>query len=312
MKILDADLIAVTGASGFVGRAVIRALQSTGRRVLALGAQPHGEDQEGVHWERVDLLEPSSVRAALARHRPRALVHAAWARSRPGGLWNLEENWAWRDASLALFETVWQECGGHVVACGTCAEYAAVGEDCVEDSTPIAPASIYGAAKADLFEKAARRAPQAGGSLSWARLFYLFGPHENAGRLVPSVIDRLLAGLPAETGRGLTVRDFAFVDDIGEGIVALADARASGAFNVGSGSGIRLHELVETIGEIMGARQLLRIGALPDRPDEPARVVADTRKMAQATGWRAQVPLGDGLRNTIDWRRRRLQSGAEA
>lgn len=312
-ELTDRDLVAVTGASGFIGRAVLRALRSAGRRVIALGTRPEDETGDDVHWERVDLCDRRSIHGVLAAHRPNVLIHAAWARSRPGGLWNLEENWAWRDASLALFEAFWQETGGHVVACGTCAEYAPVSGDCVEDLTPVAPESVYGAAKADLFERAARRALEMGGSMSWARLFYLFGPHENGARLVPSVVDKLLAGMPAETGRGLTIRDFAFVDDIGAGLLALADTQAQGAFNVATGSGTRLSDMVESIARIMNARDLLRIGALPDRPGEPGRIVADVSKMKQATGWSAPTPLEHGLRQTIDWRRHHFEKpGLEA
>lgn len=306
----DGSVVAVTGASGFVGSAILRALRSTGCRVLACGGGGEREADGHVRWECVDLFDPASVRAVFAAHKPTVLIHSAWARSRAGGLWNLEENWAWRDASLSLFDAFWNEGGGHVVACGTCAEYAVASGVCIEDSTPIAPESAYGAAKAELFEIGAERALKVGGSLSWARLFYLFGPNENPSRLVPSVIDKLIAGMPAETGRGRTVRDFAFIDDIGEGLLALAEAKVSGAFNVATGRGIQLKELVEDIADIMDARELLRIGALPDRPGEPERIVADVSKIEQATGWTARTPLYEGLMQTIDWRRRHFRDQA--
>lgn len=299
----DAALIAITGASGFIGSAVVRSLRSAGRRFVAFGSRPHDAQENGEAWESLDLLNAAAVRQAMAFHRPGILIHTAWARARAGGLWQMDENWAWRDSSLGLFDAFWAAGGRQVVSCGTCAEYAETGDDCVEGVTPLRPESIYGQAKAQLHETAAERAEQLGTILTWARLFYLFGPNEGPARLVPSVIDKLLAGIPAETGAGLVERDFALVDDVAAGLVALADNAPGGAYNVASGTGIRQRRLVELIGEIMDAADLLRIGALPDRPGEFPRIVADVSRIARDTGWTAGTSLEEGLRRTIAWRR---------
>lgn len=292
----------ITGANGFVGRAVLRALRLAGRPVIALGERPC-DAEPSEQWARIDLLDPAAVEAAMAQFRPQRLIHAAWARSRAGGLWDAPENADWRDASLALFDSFWRAGGDHVVACGTCAEYGSSAAPCHESNTPIAPASPYGKAKAELFERASSRASERGRRLAWARLFYLFGPHEAAARLVPSVIDSLLAGRCAKTGSGITRRDFAFVHDIGEAIAALSDTGVSGAYNVASGHGILLTDLVARIGTIMERPDLLAIGALPDRPGEAAAITADVRKIRRDTGWCARTSLDDALRQTIDWRR---------
>lgn len=293
-------LIAVTGASGFVGSAIVRALRSAGRRFVAFGT-PDAAAGPDESWERVDLTDREATRKSLRRHRPDAMIHAAWVRPSGGGLWHMEENFAWRDLSRDLFKVFWGEGGHQVVACGTCAEYAPTEADCREDTTPIAPDSLYGQAKAELHELAARDGAKAGGTLCWARLFYLYGPGEARSRLVPSVIGSLLANEPARTASGRAVRDFALVDDIAAGIVALVTAQARGAFNVASGAGIAQHSLVERIGDLMDRRDLLHIGALPDRPGEPPRIVADVARIAQATGWSARTSLDEGLRRTIEW-----------
>lgn len=290
--------VIVTGASGFVGLAIVRALRRSGSDFVALGRRP-GDAPEGERWIAVDLLDQAAIGRVLAEVRPGTLIHAAWARTRPGGLWNAPDNEQWRDAGMALFDAFW-DAGGHgVVACGTCAEYAETAQPCVEGETPIAPASLYGKAKAQLHELAAARAAQRGVPLAWARLFYLFGPNEAAARLVPSVIDSLLAGQPARTGSGNTLRDFAFIDDVAGGIVALAQAGANGAYNVAQGEGIMLKDLIARIGAIMGREDLLEIGALPDRPGEAPAITADVGRIARDTGWHAATPLDEALRQTI-------------
>lgn len=294
--------VMITGASGFVGSAIVRALRAGARPLVALGKRPP-DASPAEKWEQVDLLDTASVEAALARHRPATLIHAAWARSRPGGLWDAPDNDRWRDASMALFERFWQAGGRHVVGCGSCAEYAPSDTPCREDATRIAPQSRYGRAKAELYDLAAARADRLGGTLAWARIFYLFGPHEAAARLVPSVIDSLLRGEAARTGSGLVSRDFALVDDVGQGIAALAESGASGAYNVATGHAVLLRDLVARIGEIMERPGLVRIGALPDRTGEAPLIAADVGKIARATGWQARTPLDEALRQTIAWRR---------
>lgn len=306
--------VMVTGAGGFVGSAILRALRegtAAGRRpVVALGRRAADAPRDEC-WEQVDLLDPAAVGEVMARHRPATLIHAAWSRSRPGGLWDAPDNVDWRDASMALFEAFWQAGGTHVVGCGSCAEYAISDAPCHEDATPIAPGSLYGQAKAQLHGMAAARAAALGGTLAWARIFYLFGPHEAAARLVPSVVDSLLRGEPALTGSGLTRRDFALVGDVGRGIAALAQSGANDAYNVASGSAVRLRDLIARIGAIMERPELIRIGALPNRPDEAPLIAADVTKIARDTGWQARTPLDEALRQTIRWRREHAGPGSD-
>ena len=310
----ETGAVMISGAGGFVGSAILRALREGGkagsRPVVALGTRPADAPRDEI-WEQVDLLDSAAVQDVMTRHRPATLIHAAWARSRAGGLWNAPDNMDWRDASMAMFETFWQAGGRHVVGCGSCAEYAISDSPCREDATPIAPESLYGQAKAQLHGMAAARAAALGGTLAWARIFYLFGPHEAAARLVPSVIDSLLRGEPALTGSGLTRRDFALVGDVGRGIAALSRSGGSGAYNVASGEAIQLRDLIARIGEIMERPELIRIGALPDRPDEAPLIAADVTKIARDTGWQARTPLDEALRQTISWRREHAGQGSD-
>ncbi|MBD2841000.1 NAD-dependent epimerase/dehydratase family protein [Erythrobacter rubeus] len=303
------DLVMVTGASGFIGRALVDQLHRQGAAIIALGSAPKGAPLEGVEWRSVDLLDDAAARTLFAEYRPNTLIHAAWARAQSGGLWHLEENWTWRDASLRLFREFWDQTGGHIVACGTCAEYDPPADgNCIEGSTPIAPSSIYGQAKAELAEKAFREAEEAGGMLTWARLFYLFGPYEAPARLVPQIIDSLLAGEPAKTGSGKAVRDFGFTRDIAGALTALAAHRCAGAFNVGTGTGVSIRLLATRIAALCEKEDLLRIGALADRPGEAPRIVADVNKVRAATDWLPDYDLEAALKETIRWRSQELNA----
>ena len=301
----DCGPVMVTGASGFVGRAIVEALRNRGEHVIALARSVPSTGHAGTRWIAADLLEPGAARPLFERYKPRRLIHAAWARSEGAGLWHLEANWAWRDASLGLFRDFWDATGGHVVACGTCAEYDPPSEgDCIEDVTPIRPSSTYGRAKAELADRAFEEVQRLGGSLTWARLFYLFGRHEDPARLVPHIIDRLLRGETAEIGSGRAVRDFAYMGDIADALAELAGMRTTGAVNVASGSGIEIAALARKVAAMVGGPGRLAIGALPDRPGEAGRIVADISRLRRTIGRTPTSELGAGLAATIESRRR--------
>src|SRR5215207_5082472 len=92
-------------------------------------------------------------------------------------------------ASLALLRAFAAAGGRRAVVAGTSAEYDwhAVGRRCHERRTPLRPATLYGAAKHALHTAAAPYAEQVGFELAWGRVFFVYGPWEPEGRLVPSV-----------------------------------------------------------------------------------------------------------------------------
>ena len=97
------------------------------------------------------------------------------------------------------------------------------------------------------FAKARRR------SLAGARLFYLFGPHEDPRRLVPSVTLALLSGRVAATTAGKQLRDFLHVDDVATALVTIAETRVSGPVNIASGRPVRVRDVVLHIGMLTGS-----------------------------------------------------------
>ena len=111
--------VLVTGASGFVGRSVLRPLRSRGFKVhgTARGGPP--AEAEGCIWHRADLLDLQQRRALLRDVAPSHLLHLAWY-AVPGRYWTAPENSLWLDASLDL---IGLSHGMRVVMAGTCAEY---------------------------------------------------------------------------------------------------------------------------------------------------------------------------------------------
>ncbi len=200
------------------------------------------------------------------------------------------------------------QAGGAVVA-GTSAEYdwldpALEQGRCGETTTPLLPRSLLGRSKLALGRWLTEEADLAA---VHARIFFAYGSHETPGRLVPSLIGRLLAGEPAETGPGELVRDFLDGRDIAGALVAPAAGAVVGVVNVGRGEGVAIADLAGEIARQIGRPELLRVGALPPRAGEPPRLVADTTRLGREVGFEPAIALADGLGDAIAWWRGRLR-----
>ncbi len=288
----------LTGATGFIGRPVLEALTRRGSvDAISTGSPP---PVPGVTWHRVDLADAAAVTELLQRLRPEQLVHLAWYVEH-GRFWEAPENIAWVERSLQLLRAFAAAGGSRAVMLGTCAEYdwTAASEPLREDTSPIAPASLYGIAKDSLRRLGEGFAGPAGVQLAWGRLFFLYGPREAPGRLVASVARALLAGEQAQTGSGRQVRDFMHVEDIAAAIVALLRSTVTGPVNIASGEPVELGEIIMAVAAATGRPELLRRGALPDRPGDPPRLVADVTRLRTEVGFTPTIGLQEGLAATV-------------
>jgi nucleoside-diphosphate-sugar epimerase len=291
--------VMLTGATGFVGRHTLTALAEAGHEVHAV-ARRRGPELAGVTWHEVDLLAGCEV---VGEVEPEVLVHLAWYVEH-GEFWSSAENVRWVEASLALLRAFVVAGGQRALMTGTCAEYEWSREVYAEDA-PLAPGTLYGAAKHGLHVVAATFAEQAGISLVWARLFLLYGPFEAQGRFVPSLVLPLLRGEPARMTAGSQRRDLLHVGDAGAAIAALADSSIAGPVNIASGIGVTLRDVGERIASLCGAEELLAVGAVPARPQEPPSLVADVGRLERELGFSPRVSLDEGLRDTVTWWRER-------
>jgi nucleoside-diphosphate-sugar epimerase len=293
--------VLLTGASGFIGRQTLAPLRARGFEICPVGRA-----------QGVDLLRPGAAAAAVAEIRPTHLLHLAWY-AEHGRFWTAEENLRWVGASLDLLEAFARAGGTRAVVAGTCAEYAwGVDGRCSEATTPLRPATLYGAAKRGLHEVAAAYAAQVGLSLAWGRVFFCFGPHEPPGRLVPSVARALLAGEDAPVTHGEQVRDFLAVEELADAFAALLDSGVEGPVNVASGDPLPMRELVALVAAAAGHPELVRFGAIEPRAGEPAELVAEVRRLRDEVGWRPHEALPERVERAVAWWREELSRAPAA
>lgn len=293
--------ILITGAGGFIGRAI---LEEPGSKIFEIHAvsQQEAQAQADLQWHTINLHDAEKVQDLVRRIRPDILLHLAWY-TEHGKYWQAEENILWVESSLNLLRSFSAAGGRRVVMTGTCAEYDWKYEYCNEDNTPINPATLYGSAKDALRRVAEAYCKTKNIDFAWGRVFFPYGPAEAPTRLISSVIRSLLAGKIANCSAGTQIRDYIFRKDLARGILALADSQVQGVFNLGSGEPHSIKELVMKIAAKLGRPELINLGALPTREDEPHLLIADMKKTHHSLKWQTEYSLDAGLDACIDyWR----------
>ena len=282
--------VLLTGGSGLIGRHLPGLLRARGYEVHSLGRSP-------AHGHRADLLDPAAVEAVLEGVSPTHLLHLAW-HVEPG-FRDAPENLEWFDATMRLVRRFAELGGARAVLAGTCFEV-------------FGPPTLYSTCKAGLARMVAALGAEFGLSTAWGRVFFLHGPGERVGRLVPSIARALLAGEPAPCSHGRQVRDYLHAADVAAAFAALLDSQARGVVDVGSGEAVTIATLAETIAELTGRPELLRLGALEASAGEPERIVADVARLREEVGFAPALTLRDGLAESVAYWRGELSAAAAA
>jgi nucleoside-diphosphate-sugar epimerase len=289
-----------TGATGFIGRHCLPTLVSSGYKVHAVTPDEPVETDSDVQWHRADLLDSVQVLDLMDRVRPTHLLHFAWYVV-PGKCYTSPENYRWVQASLDLLQAFAHQGGRRVAMAGTCAEYDWKYGYCSEQTTPLSPATVYGACKHALQVMFDAFTSQTGLSGAWGRIFFLYGPHEHPARLVSSVIRAILRGEPARCSHGNQIRDYLYVQDVADAFVALLESDVEGPVNIGSGRPVVLKDIIHEIARKLNRQDLVRLGAVPTSASDPHLLVADTSRLFDKVGWKPKYDLDTGLERTIEW-----------
>jgi UDP-glucose 4-epimerase len=297
----EADLAGVrclvTGAAGFIGRALSLRLNALGAEVHRLAREIPEADALG-HWHRCNVADLSQVRAEFRAIRPELVFHLAGkvsgARDMELVLPTLTDN---------LVSTV------NVLIEGTaahCSRIVCLGSLQEPDESPFpTPNSPYAASKLAASGYVRMFAELYATPAVVGRPYMAYGPGQlDFTKLVPWVVSRLLKGETAELSSGQQAFDWVYVEDVVRALVRLARAPGVQGLTVGIGTGrlTSVRDVALAIADRLGAREGLRFGAREDRRLEPTRC-ADVDETARRIGWRAMVSLPEGLARTVDWYR---------
>lgn len=301
--------LALTGATGFLGRRVTAVLLVRGHEVrvlvrpgreATLPASPRLSVIAGV------LGDPAAAQALVQG--AEALVHLAAL-----GVQSRDRDWSRMvdvnvAGGLALLDAAAAAGVRAVVAAGTCLEYRGHGQlpgapaagtaRCDEDA-PLEGADGYGATKAAAGVVLRARARACGVALRYLRLASLYGPGDDPEKLLPGALRAARAARAYEMTPGEQEREWLHLDDAAEAVVRAVERPGDGVevLNVGTGEGVRLLDLVRDAYRAAGADPgLVRPGTRPYRAGEVHRLVMDVSRAAGALGgWAPRIALASGL-----------------
>jgi CDP-glucose 4,6-dehydratase len=295
----------VTGGSGLIGGAVVRALVERGERVILL-ERGDASPPPGCRAIRGDVTDGALLRGIAVEEEVDTVFHLAaqtivgTAERDPAGTYATNMM-----GTTAVLEAARLAGARRVVVAGSVTAYGPQDTSPLTEDMALRPTSPYDVSKAAADLVARSYWPTFGLPVATTRFANVYGPGDrNASRLVPELLAAVRAGRPPRLrSDGTPERDFLHVEDAADAYLAIADALddpvagARGeAFNAGGGHPASVRDVVETLERVVDRS----LDARYERGahDGTSRY-ADITKIARVCGWRPRIGLEEGLRRTL-------------
>jgi UDP-glucuronate 4-epimerase len=327
--------VLLTGSAGFIGFHVALRLLDRGEEVVGVdNLNPYYdpklkaarlailEKRQGYRHAKLDLADKEGIAALFAETRPTGVINLA---AQAGVRYSLENPSAYVDSNVVGFLNILEGCRAvqprHLVYASTSSVYGANGAlpFNVHDGA-VHPITLYAATKLANESMAHAYAHLFGIPSTGFRFFTVYGPWGRPDMALFKFTDAILAGRPIDVyGEGRMQRDFTFVDDIVEGVIAGLDRPAavdpawdpqkpdpatSGVapwriLNLGAGRRVELMRYIEVLEEKLGRKAKLNL--MPMQAGDVARTEADVAETEATLGYAPSTPVEVGVGRFVDW-----------
>jgi dTDP-glucose 4,6-dehydratase len=301
----------ITGINGFVGAAAARRLLEAGEEVSGLARKESDNSRIADIASKLDIkfgsiTDKEAVRKAVLEAKPDTILHFATYGGYPTKQKDKELSLTTNIlGTLYLLEAAKEAGVKMVVNVGSSSEYGAKSVPMKEDML-LEPNIYYGVAKAAQTLLCQQFTRAEGLPIVTGRLLSVYGGGEEEGRLVRMLVTNALEGKPFTLGAPETARDYIYIDDVIDGLVAIGKSGKPGEiYNIGSGVQTTLKEIVDTILKVTGSVSVPNWNAYATPRTFDTNIwVSDQTKTNSLIG-APKVSLEEGLRKTIEWYKNR-------
>jgi len=296
--------VLVTGGAGFIGSALTRVLLEERHEVTVVDNLSKGfrtlvpDDARFIEGDLRDERLPQWLRGHDAVIHMAAFIEVGRSVEEP--LLFAENNII---NSVRLLDAMRKADVGKIVFSSSACVYGTPRSLPIRESDPLGTQSNpYGASKVAVEAFMATYNQLYGTDTIVLRYFNPYGPnelHEPETHAIPNFIRAAIERRPIPLfWKGEQVRDFIYVDDLARAHTAVLPLSGLDYFNVGSETGTKIIDVVNEVMDIAGETPVTDLG---ERPGDVHALYSWSEKLAKATGWRAQVPLREGLERTVEW-----------
>lgn len=291
--------ILVTGATGFIGKRLCKALVDRGHEVMGTSRNPSVDRDQMGGIPHVTYLMGETLPESVVSFSPEVLAHLSWS-----GIPDFSaKTCAANVAAQVQFvdETEKLSRLTKILVAGSCAEYGAQRGLCQEaDRNP--PDSYFSWAKQTLYDYFRLSCQKRELPLLWLRIFYVYGPGQRSAALIPTLLKAFRSGQRPEIRNPTAANDFVFVDDVVNAFVLGIERReATGVLNIGSGRQSTVHEASQIAENLINKATTYSDG-LSERHRERAApaMVADISQAKSVLVWEPKVGLPEGIARIVE------------
>ncbi len=316
--------ILVAGGAGYIGSNMVRKLLEKKHRVVVFDNLSTGFKRfipKNVPFVKGDLREYAEILAALKKHKPDAVMHFAAAalvgESVENPLKYYDNNTV---ASVQLLKAMKETKVNYFIFSSTCATFGVPDNEVICEGDPQKPINPYGQSKLMMETILADVAKASGLQYAALRYFNACGAHpsgqigevhEPEAHLIPNILKVLtgekkvlnIFGDDYPTPDGTCIRDYVHVEDLADAhllaLEALKKGMKSGLFNLGSGQGYSVKEIVGVVEKVTGKK--VRVEISPRRPGDPPRLVAGSGQAWKVLKWKPKHDLESIIRSAWHW-----------
>lgn len=330
------DPVLVTGAAGFIGSHLSHRLMADGYQVLGLDNLNDYYDvslkesrlerlraNDNFRFVKLDVSDRDAMASLFREHKFRRIIHLA---AQAGVRYSLVNPLAYIDSNLFGFCNILEGCRHnrvpHLVYASSSSVYGAnTKQPFSESDSTDHPVSLYGASKKANELMAHSYSHLYGLPTTGLRFFTVYGPWGRPDMAAFLFTRSIIGGKSIDIfNHGKMIRDFTYIDDVIEGVRRVMDVVPEGnttwtgehpdpatsycpwqIFNIGNNRPVKLLEFIDAIEDAVGKKAIRNY--LPLQPGDVLSTCADASRLAQATGFRPNTSVRDGIRQFVDWYR---------